>query len=200
MLLRTLCAESLGEIFAYHPLLGFVLRSTNVRNSFEIYRPILRLAASSCSAMTSIWCLSSEWSTRRNVYRSYGALPGFVLLGLPQRNQCNPLSTPSAGHELGDTTWQRELLSESNRYRRHHTKKAQLHKARYERLLCDADHLLATSNLSLGKSLRCTDRQKRRFATVSRRQKCYRRVPTWMRSHICFCLNEFKPFNSLSQS
>src|SRR5947208_1216997 len=38
------CAEALVELFLLHPYMGFILRSTNVRNSFEVYRPVLGLA------------------------------------------------------------------------------------------------------------------------------------------------------------
>src|SRR5438876_11170748 len=41
---RQHCALILGDFFAYLPLLGFILRSTNVRNAFETFRPLLRLA------------------------------------------------------------------------------------------------------------------------------------------------------------
>lgn len=36
--IQVAAAESLLQLFVFLPLLGFVLRSTNVRNSFEIFR------------------------------------------------------------------------------------------------------------------------------------------------------------------
>src|SRR5437588_3722657 len=38
------CTLSLEALFRYLPRLGFILRSTNVRNAFELFGPILRLA------------------------------------------------------------------------------------------------------------------------------------------------------------
>src|SRR5436309_4780713 len=43
-IVRQTCALDLQHQFTYLPLLGFVLRSTNVRNAFEVLRPLLRLA------------------------------------------------------------------------------------------------------------------------------------------------------------
>lgn len=104
-LVRTLCSESLKQIFDYHKLLGFLLRSTNVRNSFEIYGPILRLCQQILGSKTRL-VLSSEWEYSPHVYPVFAALPGVVLLGLPAAESGNPLLTPLAGHELGHTAWQ----------------------------------------------------------------------------------------------
>ena len=41
---RAACAAELTGLFEYLPLLGFILRSTNPRNAFEVYGPLLRLA------------------------------------------------------------------------------------------------------------------------------------------------------------
>jgi arylsulfatase len=38
------CIVALTELFDYLPILGFLLRSTNVRNAFETFYPLLRLA------------------------------------------------------------------------------------------------------------------------------------------------------------
>lgn len=40
----TRCADASLDIAVYLPLLGFFLRSTNVRNAFEIYGPLRRIA------------------------------------------------------------------------------------------------------------------------------------------------------------
>lgn len=103
------CSESLKQLFDYHRLLGVVLRSTNVRNSFEIYGPILRLSRQVLGPDTHL-VLSSEWEYSPHVYRSFSELPGTVLLGLPAAESGNPLLTPLAGHELGHTVWQRKNL------------------------------------------------------------------------------------------
>ncbi|MCK4389111.1 MAG: hypothetical protein KAV83_02585 [Desulfobacterales bacterium] len=41
---KTQCEASLERLFVYVPILGFILRSTNVRNGFEAYGPLLYLA------------------------------------------------------------------------------------------------------------------------------------------------------------
>src|SRR5262245_20729742 len=43
-LIRHTCSLGLRDVADYLPLLGFIIRSTNVRNSFEVFRPLLRMA------------------------------------------------------------------------------------------------------------------------------------------------------------
>jgi hypothetical protein len=43
-LIRQTCSLGLRDIVVYLPLLGFIVRSTNVRNSFEVFCPLLRMA------------------------------------------------------------------------------------------------------------------------------------------------------------
>lgn len=106
---ETYCSETLKQIFTYHRLLGFVLRSTNVRNSFEIFGPVLRLSKQVLGHDTHL-VLSSEWEYSPHVYPVFDALPGVVLLGLPAAESGNPLLTPLAGHELGHTAWNKMKL------------------------------------------------------------------------------------------
>jgi hypothetical protein len=54
------CSQSLYNLFVYTPFLGFILRSTNVRNAFEAYSPVLRLARQLLGTNTKL-LLSSEW-------------------------------------------------------------------------------------------------------------------------------------------
>ncbi|MGB7344675.1 MAG: hypothetical protein WBD20_10700 [Pirellulaceae bacterium] len=100
---RTLCSEALVQIFGLHPFLGFVLRSTNVRNSFEVFGPLLRLARSVLGGDTKL-ILSSEWMYSPHIF-NVPSLPNFVLLGLPACESDNPLLIPLAGHEFGHTAW-----------------------------------------------------------------------------------------------
>lgn len=110
------CAEALTAIFKCLPLLGFILRSTNVRNAFEVFGPLLRLA--SCvlepktqpSKRTTKLVLSSEWGYSPSVYPELSSLSGFVLLGLPASESANPLLLPLTGHELGHPAWERKNL------------------------------------------------------------------------------------------
>jgi hypothetical protein len=108
--IRNACAEAFVQILSYHPLLGFILRSTNIRNSFEVYRPILNLSRLILGNDTKL-ILSSEWEYSPFVYNPIADLPSFVLMGLPASESGNPLLTPLAGHELGHTTWQKKQVS-----------------------------------------------------------------------------------------
>src|SRR5262249_41795396 len=37
------CAHANARVFQYYPVLGFILRSTNIRNAFAIYNPLLHM-------------------------------------------------------------------------------------------------------------------------------------------------------------
>jgi hypothetical protein len=105
------CGLDLQHQFNYLPLLGFVLRSTNVRNAFEVFRPLLRLAREILepgipknNRKTEL-VLSSEWDHSPFVYPEVPELPGFVMIGIPAPESANPLVVPLAGHELGHSVW-----------------------------------------------------------------------------------------------
>lgn len=107
------CSEAQFETFVNLPLLGFILRSTNVRNSFEIFGPLLRLARDVLGPETKL-IVSSEWDFSPHVYPPNSRLPHFVLLGLPASESPNPLLVPLAGHELGHTAWHLKKLSQKH--------------------------------------------------------------------------------------
>lgn len=149
--IQTACSETLHQISRNFHLLGFVLRSTNVRNSFEIFGPLLRLARQVLGSDIRL-IVSSEWEYTPHVYRPIAELPNFVLLGLPASESSNPLLIPLAGHELGHTTWQRrrlgvtqfeELISDSIR------SFLQAHARQYNELFGGrADDLFVSQNLA----------------------------------------------------
>lgn len=102
---------SLRRLHSYLPHLGFILRSTNVRNGFEVFHPFLRMAAvvlgshaKPDSGRTRL-LLSSEWDYSPFTYPVMTMLPGFVMIGTPAPESSNPLLLPLAGHELGHTYW-----------------------------------------------------------------------------------------------
>ncbi len=104
----------LNDIFTYLPLLGFILRSTNVRNAFEVYRPLLRLIGDIMEPTTPIndrttkLILSSDWDFSPYVYSelyTFQTLEGFVLIGLPASESDNVLLIPLVGHEIGHPLW-----------------------------------------------------------------------------------------------
>ena len=104
-IVHTECSASLERLFVSVPILGFILRSTNVRNGFEAYGPLLRLAECLMGSNAKL-IVSSEWEFSPFVYRGITDLPGFVLIGLPATESSNPLIIPLAGHELGHSVWE----------------------------------------------------------------------------------------------
>ena len=104
------------DIMIYLPILGFILRSTNVRNAFEVYGPSLRLAGDilepgiDLKKRSTKLILSSEWEYSPYVYRELPKLPGFALIGLPAPESSNPLLVPLYGHELGHIVWERKKI------------------------------------------------------------------------------------------
>lgn len=112
------CRVALEALFSYLPLLGFVLRSTNVRNAFEAFGPIRRLAGTLLAphpypgSRSSIHLLlSSEWDYSPFVYDAIPGLPNFLMIGLPAPESSNPLLLPLAGHELGHALWRTNGLA-----------------------------------------------------------------------------------------
>jgi len=109
--IQRISAITLHLIRLYIPLLGFIVRSTDVRNAFEIFRPLRSLAGCILEpnrnekerAVRIV--LSSEWRYSPHVYKSIPALPDFALIGLPAPESGNPLLIPLAGHELGHLVW-----------------------------------------------------------------------------------------------
>lgn len=106
-MVRDACTAALTAISHYLPLVGFVLRSTNVRNAFEVYSPLLRLSREMLGDNTKL-ILASEWDFSPFIYVDFPALEDFVLIGIPATESGNPLLIPLAGHELGHTLWRRQ--------------------------------------------------------------------------------------------
>ncbi len=109
---KNACSQSLSVLFIYTPFLGFVLRATNVRNAFETYAPVLRLARRLLGPDTKL-LLSSEWDYSPFVYLPTADLPDFVLIGVPAFESSNPLLISLAGHELGHNVWNQQDLGKS---------------------------------------------------------------------------------------
>lgn len=98
------CGMTVTFLYDNLPFLGFILRSTNIRNGFEVYFPLLRLARAILGEDTKL-IISSEWDYSPFIYGGIPELPGFVLIGLPAPESANPLLMPLAGHELGHSVW-----------------------------------------------------------------------------------------------
>jgi hypothetical protein len=114
------CALTLNDLFNNFQLLGFILRSTNVRNAFEVYRPLLRLAGNLIEPNEELknrktkLLLSSEWQYSPYIYNETLSLPDFILIGLPASESSNPLLIPMAGHELGHRVWAKADLHQQS--------------------------------------------------------------------------------------
>lgn len=106
---KNACSQSLGYLFNYTPFLGFILRATNVRNAFELYAPVIRLARKLLGDTTKL-LLSSEWDYSPFVYLPTSDLPDCVLIGVPAFESANPLLVSLAGHELGHNVWSQHDL------------------------------------------------------------------------------------------
>jgi len=89
------------KILQVLPILGFILRSTNVRNAFELIEP-LQVPADATMQGKPRLILSSEWDYIPFAYpQSLEDLKSYVLIGLPASEAASALLVPIAGHELG---------------------------------------------------------------------------------------------------
>ena len=85
--------------------LGLLLRSSNIRNAFELYFPI-KILSSELIDQTAAVVLSSEWNFSPFTYPvALPELPEFIFIGIPASECQNPLILPLAGHELGHVVW-----------------------------------------------------------------------------------------------
>jgi len=108
--IQQLCMVSLETLFLYQPIIGFILRSINARNSFELYPALLRLCRMLFGPSTKL-ILSSEWEfSPYTFYTLPSELSAFTLIGMPSSESSNPLLIPLAGHEIGHSAWKRLAL------------------------------------------------------------------------------------------
>lgn len=99
--------ETRDEVRRYTKYLGIILRSTNLRNNFEVYHPLKRLAQKAVSKNTRL-IISSEWEFTPFTYpMNLSALPNFIIVGTPATESLNLLVMPLAGHEIGHSVWSR---------------------------------------------------------------------------------------------
>jgi hypothetical protein len=104
-LIDRLCLQLSDELADYTDILGFILRSTNVRNPFELHFVLKALIQKSLGQKADL-LISSEWAYVPFTYpMSVDLLPDFVLIGTPAPESGNPLLTPLAGHEIGHSAW-----------------------------------------------------------------------------------------------
>lgn len=108
---KSVCKEANETLGIFLPLLGFIVRSTHVRNAFELHRPVLRLVHKALGESAKL-ILSSEWLFSPFTY----LLPPlderrYVMIGLPASESGNGLIIPLAGHELGHSIWVQQNLA-----------------------------------------------------------------------------------------
>ncbi len=71
------------KVYQSLPLLGFILRSTNVRNAFELLDPLQNIADAVLQGKPQL-LLSSEWDYVPFAYpQSLEDIKSFVLIGMP---------------------------------------------------------------------------------------------------------------------
>lgn len=106
------CSLSLRDLFRCLPLLGFIVRSTAVRNAFEAFGPLLAILRKAIEpkvgkkeSQKRKLVLSSEWSYSPLIYHEIPVLPRFAFIGLPSSESDNPLLIPLSGHEIGHSVW-----------------------------------------------------------------------------------------------
>jgi hypothetical protein len=107
------CAHANTDISRYYHILGFILRSTNVRNAFEIYDPLLNLCKTIYGNSAKL-IISSEWDFSPFTYPAVTVdLPDLMFIGLPSTEAGNSLLVPLSGHELGHSVWRKSGASRS---------------------------------------------------------------------------------------
>jgi hypothetical protein len=100
----TYCSIVTQDLFTLLPVIGFLQRSSETRNAFEVYAPLRRLALEVIGADTKL-VVSSEWDFSPYTLLHMPGLPSFVLLGSPASEAHNVLLAPLAGHEFGHSIW-----------------------------------------------------------------------------------------------
>lgn len=104
---NTMCARTNLVVSRHTDILGFILRSTNVRNAFEVHFPLKRLVEKAVDPAARL-IMSSEWKFVPFTYpMTLDFLPGFALVGAPAPESGNVLLVPLAGHEIGHSAWRR---------------------------------------------------------------------------------------------
>jgi len=103
------CLDANVRIVKLQLFLGMLIRSSNLRNAFEMFFPIKILARQMLTPDHAKLILSSEWHFSPFTYPvSPEELPGFIFIGFPASESQNALLIPLAAHELGHVIWRRK--------------------------------------------------------------------------------------------
>jgi len=104
-LANALCIQTNYDIHIYTILTGSVLRSTNVRNAFEVQDPLKRIAQDAVRPDVRL-ILSSEWDYTPSTYpMNADVLKSSVFVGMPAQESRFALPFAIAGHEIGHSAW-----------------------------------------------------------------------------------------------
>lgn len=107
------CQLALRAICDYLFFVGFIVRSTAIRNAFEAFGPLLRLAGGVLEPgkppkeQRTKLVLSSEWDYSPYTFPVVKRLSDYIFIGLPAPESSNPLLLPLSGHEIGHAVWHR---------------------------------------------------------------------------------------------
>ena len=103
--LQSRCARATSQLYIFHRFVGYIRKSADPNNSFEIYFSFRRLAEAILGNNVRL-IISSEWESYSPVNFSIPSeLSDFVFIGLPVSEAENSLIVPLSGHELGHTIW-----------------------------------------------------------------------------------------------
>ncbi len=108
-LVKQLLPQARRSTSVYTKALGMILRSTNLRNSFEIYHSLKKLSKAAVDSDVRL-IVSSEWTfIPFTVPMNFVALPNFIFVGNPAAESNNLLVTPLSGHEIGHSVWKKQV-------------------------------------------------------------------------------------------
>jgi hypothetical protein len=89
--IKSHCKEARSSISQYMGFIGFILRSSNVRNAFEIYEPLCRLRKELLGGGLRI-VIGSEWNYTPFIYPTPAELlADYIFVGLPASEGQNAL-------------------------------------------------------------------------------------------------------------
>jgi hypothetical protein len=102
------CRVAIDLSYRLPPMLGFILRSTNTRNAFEIRAGLLEITRQCLGGHDYGLIISSEWNF------SPGILIGMsnpIMIGMPAIESSNAFLASLAGHEIGHAIWKKQKFS-----------------------------------------------------------------------------------------
>ncbi|MEH3102639.1 MAG: hypothetical protein PGN12_01875 [Sphingomonas phyllosphaerae] len=104
-LIDGVCVHVTAQVGKAIVILGLILRSTNVRNPFELHYALAQMVRSAIGRHVRV-LVSSEWTYTPFTWpMNFDLLPDFVIIGTPASESSNALVAPLAGHEIGHSAW-----------------------------------------------------------------------------------------------